>query len=57
VPEPGDKPADEPLQVPADVPGHLVGPYAPYRLVQVLHPCDNAVIGPGRIPARADYLS
>jgi len=58
VPEPGDEPAGEPLQVPADLPGHLLGPYAPYCLVEVpLRPCGDAVIGFGGIPARGDYLS
>ena len=58
VPEPGGEPAGEPLEVPLDLPGHLVGPYAPDRQVEVpLRPRGNAVIGLGGAPVRIDYLS
>lgn len=46
MPEPGGEPAAEPVQVPLDLPGHLLGPYAPYRQVEVpLRPRGKAVDG------------
>ena len=59
VPEPGDEPVGEPLQVPLDLPGHLLGPDAPYRQVEVpLRPRGKAVDrGLGEVPLKIDYLS
>ena len=58
VPEPGGEPAGESPEVPVDLPGHLVGPYAPYRQVEVpLRPRGKAVAGLGEAPVKIDYLS
>ena len=46
------------LQVPGDLPGHLVGPYAPNRQVEVpLRPGGEAVVGLAGAPVKIDYLS
>ena len=58
VPEPGGEPGGESLEVPLDLPGYLLGPYAPYRQVEVLlRPRGKAVAGLGEAVLRIGYLS
>src|SRR5260370_18841205 len=58
VPEPDGEPDGESLKVPLDLRGHLVGPDASYREVEVpLRPRGKAVAGLAGTPVKIDYLS
>ena len=52
------EPGGEPVQVPGDLPGHLVGPHAPHRQVEVpLSPGTEAVAGVTEAAIKISYLS